>query len=130
MKELSMRKIRTGFVSDAVRNLLSEQSEAVLRTNFMEEWSDRIEELYQSYLTERALRREIEKNPFLATEIKDTDLPDWVKEGLIDLPWCLNTVLDVLQFTKAEIKNHRGVGERAMVIIENYLAVHGLQLKY
>lgn len=130
MEELNFRKIRTGFVSDSVRNLLSEQSEAVLRTNFMEEWSDRIEDLFQSYLTEKALMREIEKNPFLATEIKDTDLPEWVKVALTDLPWCLNTVLDVLQFTKAELRNHRGIGERAMVIIEKYLAEHGVQMKY
>ena len=130
MEELNFRKTRTGLVSDSVRNLLSEQSEAVLRTNFMEEWSDRIEDLFQSYLTEKALMREIEKNPFLATEIKDTELPGWVKDALTDLPWCLESVLDILQFSKDEIKHHRGVGERAMVIIENYLAAHGLQMRY
>lgn len=101
-----------------------------LRASFPVDWSDRIEDLFQSYVTERALMREIEKNPFLATEIKDTDLPGWVKDALTDLPWCLNSVLDVLQFTKAELRNHRGVGERAMVIIENYLAAHGLQMRY
>lgn len=130
MEELNFRKIRTGFVSEAVRNLLSELSGDDLRASFPVDWSDRIEDLFQSYVTERALMREIEKNPFLATEIKDTDLPGWVKDALTDLPWCLNSVLDVLHFTKAELRNHRGVGERAMVIIEKYLAEHGVQMKY
>ena len=44
--------------------------------------ADRIEDLHQSYVTEKALWREIDKKPFLATGIKDTELPEWLKDAM------------------------------------------------
>lgn len=129
MSDYPFKIIKDGYVLGAVQRMMNEVPEEELRAKFQEENADELQRLYEVFLANYAMKREAEKNPFLQTKIKDTDLPDSLKQKVESIIYPRTTVGDLAMYTPEDLKRFRRMGAKAIEIIEEFFAKHGISIR-
>ena len=114
------------FIYPALQELeVPEQDEALFKT-FVERYSGKLDELWAEFLEEEAMDRLFARKPGLRTLIRHTTLSQRTKTALEKN--YMETVGQLAQYSLDEIRKFRGIGEGALVEIEEYFESIGLSL--
>lgn len=114
------------FIAPALAELeIDTQDEALFR-KFVERNAGKLDELWAAFLEEEAYDRLMARTPSLRTLIKYTSLSTRTKNALEKN--FMETVGQLAQYSPAEIRRFRGVGEGMLAEITDYMASIGFPL--
>lgn len=114
------------FIRPAMVELNIDFQDEALFWKFVREKADRIDVLWAEFLEKEALDRLLARTPSLRTLIKHTSLSTRTMNALERNH--METVGQLAQYSPAEIRRFRGVGEGTIAEITEYMAIIGFPL--
>lgn len=114
------------FIASALEALEIPNEDGELFRLFLEKYAEKIDALWSGFLEEEAYERLLARKPGLRILIRHTTLSQRTKTALEKN--YMETVGQLAQYSLDEIRKFRGIGEGALVEIEEYFEFIGLSL--
>lgn len=112
------------FLRPALDALELDVQDAALVRRFAEEKAEEIRKLWDQFIQEVAVEKVVEQSPEMQIRIRKTPLSNRVKNTLESND--VYTVGELLQYSLAELRNFRRLGEKSVQEILDYLEEVGL----
>lgn len=113
------------FLRPALDTLEIDTEDEALFRKFVVDKAGKIDELWADFLQHESMDRLMARTPTMRTMIRHTPLSNRIK-NVMKYDACLETVGELMQYSPDELRKFRGLGEKSVNEIVEYLKSTGL----
>ncbi|MBO4560672.1 MAG: hypothetical protein J5705_01730 [Bacteroidaceae bacterium] len=114
------------WIQEAIAEYRTIYSDEQIRDQYAKSCETKRVKTWVDFVSNQALQRKLDDNPFLLTYIKETDLDNSIKNCLEH--YHIPTIANLIQFTDTELESLFDGNKDKVTQIDNYLKEHGLHL--